>query len=89
MDGVRAVGGFNINDKLTLSTTDNAMPPTNLADVVDASRLAIATQHAKDNIGVKVVTKENVKKNVKDNKRQKQQNNPNKLHDMCTMYMYV
>ena len=54
-------------------------PTVNSTDVVDASRLAIAAQHANENIGEKVVTKESVKKNVKNKKRQKQQNNPNKL----------
>ena len=54
-------------------------PTISSADVVDASRLNIATQHAKENIGEKVGTKENVKKNVKNNARQqKQRNSPNK-----------
>ena len=54
-------------------------PTINLADVVDASRLAIAAQHAKENIGEKVGTKENVKKNAKNKKCQKQRNSPNKF----------
>ena len=63
-------------DKREGKTAPTTTPPAPLLCSNNATRLNIATNNAKENIGAKVVTTNNVKKNVKNNKRQN--HNPNK-----------